>query len=221
MLHFGKRALKLLVFALLRFHLFKPLDDKTCLVHGLGTLMAVLKRLVVLLLRAGTRLPRSLVVALFFSDGIGCPSVKESEMVLLAQEFLMVVLATQVDMGACRLGELTHGCHRAVKRATRATLAGNPSAHNMAVGELLGIALVSDLGLDEQEIAALTHLACLGTFADEQLYGAQQGRLARARLTRKDREPARRADDRVLNQGEVFDMKLFNHLMCLVSFEGG
>ena len=90
----------------------------------------------------------------------------------------------------------------------------------MAVGELLGIALIGDLGLDEQEIAALTHLTRLGTLADEQLDGAQQGRLARARLTRKDREPTRRADDRVLDQGEVFDMKLFNHLMCLVSFEG-
>ena len=142
-------------------------------------------------------------------------------MVLFAQEFLVVVLAAQVDMGACRLGELAHGCHRAVKRAARAALAGNPSAHNMAVGELLGVALIGDLGLDDQEIATLTHLACLGTLADEQLYGAQQGRLARARLTRKDREPTRRANDRVLDQGEVFDMKLFNHLMCLVSFEGG
>ena len=120
----------------------------------------------------------------------------------------MLVLAAQVDRRPDALRQLAHARHRAVDGGAAADVGREAPAHDGPV-EIVGAEI--EQRLDLEGIGSLAHARRIGALAHGELHRGEERGLARSRLAREDREPARGLDRRIADERDVLCAERLEH----------
>ena len=212
----GQPFLELLVLALARPDLVDPAEHEGGLIEALrggtsrlanagqlvGCVARGVERSVVGGERRGGRLPR--------------PCVEHLHVRRHREEPLVLVLPAEVDHRSHALRELASRGHPSVKLDASAAVRRDAPAHHDSVGVSPAL---DETPLDLEVIGALAHRASVGALAYEQLDSREERGLSRARLAREHREPRRGDERRVMDERDIGDMQLVEHLSARLAVE--
>ena len=124
------------------------------------------------------------------------------------EQALVLVLAAQVHGRAHELGELAHARHAPVHLDATAPGGLDAAGDDVAVG-VVGAAV--DAPLNDEGGRPLADGRAVGALADEELEGAEEGRLAGAGLAGEHCEALRRPHRGLADQGDVAGAQLVDH----------